>query len=243
MELLPNLEIEPALDDMRSDEELTQEAVDSVEDAERPISPFVRPPRNKEVEALAEPETLAEPTFSANRRKKVVSDKQRAHLDRIRVLAHEKRRSKAAEKKAAREREKTAKREASREEKLQRRREKYAADKAAKQPPPSDTSDPEQQQHQQQHAAAVLQDRTEEMRRGAKEHAAKDFQRFMSHMEAFQKLQHEHHVTAAKEKVKAAAKETQPAPPAPPAPKQPKQSNPVKLVDPAPYNAYDSWFG
>jgi hypothetical protein len=193
MDLLPNLEIEPALDDMRSDEELTQEAVDSVEDAERPISPFVRPPNNKTAEAE---ETLAEPTFSASRRKKVVSDKQRAHLDRIRVLAHEKRRAKAAEKKAAKEADKAAKRETAREEKLLRRREK---------------------------------------------HATKDFERFMGHMEAFSKLQHDHKVKVASEKVKAAAAATSLA--SSPAKEQPKQSSGVKLVDPAPYNAYDSWFG
>jgi len=234
MDLLPNLEIEPALDDMRSDEELTQEAVDSVEDAERPISPFVRPPNNKPAEAE---ETLAEPTFSASRRKKVVSDKQRAHLDRIRVLAHEKRRAKAAEKKAAKEADKAAKRETAREEKLLRRREKYAAENAARPPtPPADAS-----MEQQQHAAAVLQERTDTMKRGAQEHATKDFERFMGHMEAFSKLQHDHKVKVASEKVKAAAAATSLA--SSPAKEQPKQSSGVKLVDPAPYNAYDSWFG
>ena len=228
MDLLPNLEIAPPEDGIHSDEDLTEEAVEAVEDTNRPVSPFVKPPKNTEPAATAaEDEVIAEPTFNASRRKKVISEKQRAHLDRIRVLAHEKRRAKSAATKAEKEGEKLAKREALRVERLQRRREKYAAEKEAEEaikeaPAPAAAAPaPDQQQH----AEAVLKARAEELKRGAEEHAARDFQKWSKHMDQHQSLLQKQRLFEAERKVHEAAK------------------TPVKLVDPAPHNAYDSWFG
>ena len=224
MDLLPNLEIAPPEDGIHSDEDLTEEAVEAVEDTNRPVSPFVKPPKNTELAATAaEDEVIAEPTFNASRRKKVISEKQRAHLDRIRVLAHEKRRAKSAATKAEKEGEKLAKREALRVERLQRRREKYAAEKEANEAaaPAPPTPAPEQQQH----AEAMLKVRAEELKRGAEEHAARDFQKWSKHMDQHQSLLQKQRLFEAERKVHEAAKP------------------PVELVDPAPHNAYDSWFG
>ena len=234
MDLLPNLEIAPPEGGIHSDEDLTEEAVEAVEDTNRPVSPFVKPPKNTEPapEAAEEAEVIAEPTFSASRRKKVISEKQRAHLDRIRVLAHEKRRAKSAATKAEKEGEKLAKREALRVERLQRRREKYAAEKEAKEaaaaaapaaaPAQAPAPAPEQQQ---QHAEAVLKARAEELKRGAEEHAARDFAKWSKHMDQHQSLLQKQRLHEAERKAQEAAR------------------TPVKLVDPAPFNAYDSWFG
>ena len=224
MDLLPNLEIAPPEDGIHSDEDLTEEVVEAVEDTNRPVSPFVKPPKNTEP-AATEDEVIAEPTFSASRRKKVISEKQRAHLDRIRVLAHEKRRAKSAATKAEKEGEKLAKREALRVERLQRRREKYAAEKEAKEaaaPAAAPAPAPEQQQ---QHAEEVLKARAEELKRGAEEHAARDFQKWSKHMDQHQSLLQKQRLHEAERKAQEAAR------------------TPVKLVDPAPHNAYDSWFG
>ena len=59
----------------------------------------------------------------------------------------------------------------------------------------------------------------------AEEHAARDFQKWSKHMDQHQSLLQKQRLFEAERKVHEAAK------------------TPVKLVDPAPHNAYDSWFG
>ena len=75
-----------------------------------------------------------------------------------------------------------------------------------------------------------MKERADAMAHGAEEHAATDFAKWSRHMEQHQALLQKRKLLEAERKVREAAEAA-------------AKPLPVKLADPAPYNAYDDWFG
>tara|TARA_Y100000114_G_scaffold154705_1_gene177273 strand:+ start:1104 stop:1784 length:681 start_codon:yes stop_codon:yes gene_type:complete len=222
---LPNIDIVEDIESIMDDEPTPQKVqmtIDEVEQAEVEESPFVQP----EVKPPTKESIQGSEEEAPKKKKKPLSEKQKAHLERIRKLANQRRAEKAAAKKEA-----LKKVESEHQAKTKyKKRTKKIDDTEPREQEQNDAKKSTPDDFVPSHKAKI-----EEKKTQREEKAKYEFGDFMKHMEQYQFMKYVYD----EEQKKKAPKQKPVAKQAPPKPK----AQPVSLVPPKPKDPYDDYFG